>query len=69
MVSFDRSDEPRSAARKTSTMSWGTRQALRSAARVPDLIADAGGPGKEPMVRVLGRNPTDVVSKAGRFLR
>ncbi len=68
-VSFDRSDEPRSAARKTSTMSWGTRHALRSAARVPDLIADAGGPGKEPMVRVLGRNPADVVSKVGRFLR
>jgi hydroxymethylpyrimidine/phosphomethylpyrimidine kinase len=68
LATFDRADEPRSASRPTSTMSWGTRQAIRTAPRLPDLIADAGAPGKEPMVRVLGTSPADVVRKALRLL-
>jgi hydroxymethylpyrimidine/phosphomethylpyrimidine kinase len=31
--------------------------------RVPDFIFDEGGMGKEPMIRVLGRNPQEVVGK------
>jgi hydroxymethylpyrimidine/phosphomethylpyrimidine kinase len=31
--------------------------------RVPDFIYDEGDIGKEPMIRVLGRDPLDVVTK------
>lgn len=68
LASFDRADEPRSGKRRTSTMSWGTRQALRTSRRLPDLIVDRGAVGKEPMVRVLGRDPADVVDKVKRLL-
>ena len=50
-------------------MSWGTRQAIRSSRRLPDLIADEGASGKEPMIRILGSDPADVVRKAVRILR
>jgi hydroxymethylpyrimidine/phosphomethylpyrimidine kinase len=31
--------------------------------RIPDFIYDKGDVGKEPMIRVLGKNPTDIVDK------
>jgi hydroxymethylpyrimidine/phosphomethylpyrimidine kinase len=31
--------------------------------RVPDLIFDRGDVGKEPMIRVLGKNPDEVADK------
>jgi hydroxymethylpyrimidine/phosphomethylpyrimidine kinase len=30
---------------------------------IPDFIYDEGDVGKEPMIRVLGRNPLGVVNK------
>jgi hydroxymethylpyrimidine kinase/phosphomethylpyrimidine kinase len=58
--SFDRSFEP---AAVSSTMEWGTQQAIQATGIVPDIISDAGGLGKEPMIRVLGKNPQDVLAK------
>lgn len=66
---FDRAREPRPTGRKVSTMSWGTAQALRSASRLPDLIVDRGGRGKEAMIRVLGTRPAEVVSKVRRLTK
>ncbi|RMF91610.1 MAG: bifunctional hydroxymethylpyrimidine kinase/phosphomethylpyrimidine kinase [Methanobacteriota archaeon] len=63
--SFDRGDEPKQV---ESTMEWGTKEAVRRLGRVPDLIFDRGGAGKEPMIRVLGRDPDEVVSKLRRIL-
>lgn len=56
---FDRAREPPG----VSTMDWGTREAIRSSALVPDLVYDLGGPGKVPMIRVLGTSPQDLLSK------
>jgi len=36
---------------------------------IPDIIYDRGGWGKEPMVRVLGRNPVEVVHKVLTILK
>jgi predicted fused transcriptional regulator/phosphomethylpyrimidine kinase len=36
---------------------------LKKAKTVPDFIYDEGDVGKEPMIRVLGRTPRDVVAK------
>ena len=58
---FDRIQEPH---KVKSTMEWGTKYAIQRLGRVPDVIYDEGSIGKEPMIRVLGKNPKDVVNKA-----
>jgi hydroxymethylpyrimidine/phosphomethylpyrimidine kinase len=61
---FDRRSEPKGVKQKEgSSLEWGVGEVLRKMKRVPDVIYDEGDVGKEPMVRVLGRNPREVVSK------
>ncbi|MEM2838827.1 MAG: bifunctional hydroxymethylpyrimidine kinase/phosphomethylpyrimidine kinase [Thermoplasmata archaeon] len=59
MSSFSRKDEPAG----VSSMSWGTERAIESYGAVPDIIWDEGGHGKEPMIRILGKDPEDVLTK------
>lgn len=57
--SFDRSNEPT----MVSSMEWGTAEAIKGSGHVPDVIFDRGGSGKEPMIRVLGRDPEELLRK------
>jgi hydroxymethylpyrimidine/phosphomethylpyrimidine kinase len=61
---FERDDEPSGA----STMDWGTQNAIERAGKVPDLIYDRGGVGKEAMIRILGRHPEEVVAKLRKVI-
>jgi len=58
--SFDRTRESKNV---NSTMEWGTGEAIKRYGSVPDAIYDKGGIGKEPMIRVLGANPKEVLNK------
>jgi hydroxymethylpyrimidine kinase/phosphomethylpyrimidine kinase len=61
---FDRRLEPKKVKEKEgSSLEWGVGEVLRKMKRVPDVIFDEGDVGKEPMIRVLGRNPMEVVNK------
>jgi hydroxymethylpyrimidine/phosphomethylpyrimidine kinase len=61
---FDRRLEPKRVKEKEgSSLEWGVGEVLRKMKRVPDFIYDEGDVGKEPMIRVLGRNPMEVVDK------
>jgi hydroxymethylpyrimidine kinase/phosphomethylpyrimidine kinase len=61
---FDRRMEPRGVKeREGSSLEWGVGEVLRRSKRIPDFIYDEGDVGKEPMIRVLGRNPMEVVNK------
>jgi len=61
---FDRRLEPKRVKEKEgSSLEWGVREVLKKMNRVPDFICDEGDVGKEPMIRVLGRNPKEVISK------
>jgi hydroxymethylpyrimidine/phosphomethylpyrimidine kinase len=61
---FDRRLEPkRVKEQEGSSLEWGVGEVLRKMKRVPDFIYDEGHVGKEPMIRVLGRNPMEVVEK------
>ena len=61
---FDRKAEPAGVKRKEgASLSWGVDQVLQKAKKIPDLIFDRGDVEKEPMVRVFGRDPGEVVSK------
>lgn len=62
---FDRKDEPPTA---PSTMEWGTKHAITILGRVPDIIYDTGSVGKEPMIRVLGKDPEDVLLKIQKLV-
>jgi len=62
---FDRGEEPA----MVSSMEWGTAEAIRGCGHVPDVIYDRGGAGKEAMVRVLGRDPDDVLRKVSALMR
>jgi hydroxymethylpyrimidine kinase / phosphomethylpyrimidine kinase / thiamine-phosphate diphosphorylase len=61
---FDRRFEPKKVKQKEgSSLEWGVGEVLRKLRQVPDFIYDQGDVGKEPMIRVLGRNPLDIVHK------
>jgi len=61
---FDRRLEPKRVKEKEgSSLEWGVGEVLRKWKRVPDFIYDQGDVGKEPMIRVLGRNPQEVIHK------
>jgi hydroxymethylpyrimidine/phosphomethylpyrimidine kinase len=64
MGHFDRRLEPkRLKVKEGSSLEWGVGEVLRKMKRVPDFIYDEGDVGKEPMIRVLGKNPMEVVNK------
>jgi hydroxymethylpyrimidine/phosphomethylpyrimidine kinase len=68
VASFDRSQEPTKIKElEGSSLEWGTEWAIRKAERVPDIIFDDGDRGKEAMVRVIGRNPHEVIDKVIRI--
>jgi hydroxymethylpyrimidine/phosphomethylpyrimidine kinase len=61
---FDRELEPKRVKEKEgSSLEWGVGEVLRKLKRIPDFIYDQGDVGKEPMIRVLGRDPGEVVQK------
>lgn len=64
VATFDRAKEPKG----VSSMTWGVLDAIDRRGSVPDVIFDRGGPGKEPMIRLLGRSPRDVMSKLKRII-
>jgi hydroxymethylpyrimidine/phosphomethylpyrimidine kinase len=61
---FDRRLEPKRLKEKEgSSLEWSVGEVLRRMKRIPDFIYDEGDVGKEPMIRVLGKNPMEVVNK------
>jgi len=63
--SFDRKNEPPDI---TSTMEWGTKHVITLLGRLPDAIYDTGSIGKEPMIRILGKNPEEVLLKIRKLV-
>jgi hydroxymethylpyrimidine/phosphomethylpyrimidine kinase len=70
IASFDRADEPS----HVSTMDWGVTSAIMGFSstalkKVPDIIYDKGSVGKEPMIRLFGKNAEEVANKAVMIAR
>jgi len=61
---FDRAEEPEG----VSSMTWGVHKAISDFGSVPDVIYDKGGIGKEPMIRLLGKDIDDVDLKLVRMM-
>ena len=61
---FDRKGEPENIKRKEgASLNWGIERLLSKKKIIPDVIYDQGDRGKEPMVRIIGRNPLEVADK------
>jgi Uncharacterized conserved protein len=62
IVLVDRRDEPADLKNvEGSTMQWKAREAVRAVGgKVPKIICDAGGPGKEPVCTLFGNEPVGV---------
>ena len=70
VIGFDRGEEPREVAEAEGrSLGWGVQKVLIDAGKVPDVIYDEGGWGKEPMVRILGKNPAEVAVKVIKIKR
>jgi hydroxymethylpyrimidine kinase/phosphomethylpyrimidine kinase len=70
VLGFDRREEPSEVTKEEGrSLAWGVEKALTDAGEVPDVIYDEGGWGKEAMIRVLGRNPAEVVQKVVKIKR
>lgn len=71
VASFDRAQEPMDKKiREGSSLEWGTDHVLRqTGGAIPDAIYDRGDVGKEPVIRILGRTPEEVVEKVARLCR
>jgi hydroxymethylpyrimidine/phosphomethylpyrimidine kinase len=65
VASFDRDAEP---AGSPKDREWGTLEAIKATGAVPDVIEDAGGMRMEAVMRVLGRDPADVIDKVRRIM-
>ncbi|UYZ39487.1 MAG: bifunctional hydroxymethylpyrimidine kinase/phosphomethylpyrimidine kinase [Candidatus Methanospirare jalkutatii] len=71
VASFEREKEP-NASEEGKTMEWGISSAVQNALKergsIPDVIFDCGAVGKEPMLRIFGRDAVEVVEKVSRIL-
>lgn len=65
MAEFDRKNEPEN----RSTMEWGVSESIKKFGnRIPDVIYDQGGVGKEPMIRIFGESAYSVVEKIKKII-
>ena len=68
--SYDRREEPPEIRKKEGgTISWGIKTAITNLKTPPDIVFHKGGFGKEAMILIFGRNPTDVLRKILKIVR
>lgn len=68
---FVREVQPEDVRKKEhSTMQWLIREYIETAGQdqIPDIIWDDGARGKEPMIRLFGRNSSDMIVKLQKIL-
>ncbi len=63
-----REEPPEVKTREGQTMQWMISKAVEMSGSVPDVIYDDGDIGKEPMIKIFGRNATEVVEKVIKII-
>lgn len=67
--SYDRSEQPTEVEREEgNTMQWGTRRAVESVEGTPVAVTDPGAVGKEPMTKLLARDPGTLLDRVETLL-
>jgi len=61
---IDREHQPKEILTKEeSTMQWLIKKSIKEIGRIPDIIWDKGSIGKEPMLRLFGKNSKEIIDK------
>jgi len=64
-----REKEPENLKKKEfSTMQWLIKESLNKNGKIPDIIWDKGSIGKEPMIRLFGKNSSDIIEKIKKII-
>ncbi|MFX0057594.1 MAG: bifunctional hydroxymethylpyrimidine kinase/phosphomethylpyrimidine kinase [Candidatus Hodarchaeota archaeon] len=50
------------------TMQWLIRKSIEEIGRIPDILWDEGAMGKEPMIRLFGKNADDMIIKLQKIV-
>ena len=51
-----------------STMQWLIKESVSKTAKIPDIIWDKGAIGKEPMIRLFGKDSNDMIIKLKKII-
>jgi len=66
VLSYDRSKESKKSKQKeNSSISWGISNCIN--AKSPDIIYHKGDIGKEPMILIFGKNPSEIIQKVSKL--
>jgi hydroxymethylpyrimidine/phosphomethylpyrimidine kinase len=64
-----RENEPGQIKKKDfSTMQWLIKESINKYGKIPDIIWDKGSIGKEPMIRLFGKNSTNIIEKIKKII-
>ncbi len=64
-----REDQPEKVKEKEfSTMQWLIKESINKFGKIPDIIWDKGSLGKEPMMRLFGKNSKEMISKLNKII-
>jgi len=64
-----RENEPEKLKNKEfSTMQWLIKESIDKNGKIPDIIWDRGSIGKEPMIRLFGKNSADIIEKIKKII-
>jgi hydroxymethylpyrimidine/phosphomethylpyrimidine kinase len=69
LYEFIRETQPKSIQEKDhSTMQWLIKESVEKIGKIPDIIWDKGSIGKEPIIRVFGKNSKDMIMKLQKII-
>ena len=64
-----REEQPDNVKKKEhSTMQWLIKESVEKKRKIPDIIWDKGSMGKEPMIRLFGKNSSDLIRKLEQII-
>lgn len=69
LYEFIRESQPENIkAKDHSTMQWLIKESIEKIGKIPDIIWDKGSIGKEPIIRVFGKNSKDMIDKLKQII-
>jgi len=69
LYEFKRESQPKKIQEKDhSTMQWLIKESIEKTEKFPDIIWDKGSIGKEPIIRVFGKNSKEMIDKLTQII-
>lgn len=69
LLEIIRGNQPREIEKKEfSTMQWLIKESVERSGKIPDIIWDKGAVGKEPIIRLFGKNSKNMIEKLEKII-